>query len=112
VGGGIVTLAGDTVDGNFAGGLPGLKLSFHGSYDSYGGGICVAAGTVTLSNDTVENNVAIALGYAIGAGLDIGTHATVYMDAYTLSNVISNTRYDSYYPAGIVDDIDGTYTQT
>jgi hypothetical protein len=109
VGGGSVTLSGDTVDANFAGGLPGLKLSYQ-SKEAYGGGICIAAGTVAPSNDIIENNVAIAQGYAIGAGVYIASPATVYVDAFTLSNLVGNTRYDSYYPSGTVDNIDGTYT--
>jgi hypothetical protein len=111
INGGTVNLSGDSVNGNFAGGLPGLQMSFLGTIQSFGGGMYVAAGAVILSNDTVENNVAIAQS-ALGAGLYIGSHATASFDAFTLAHVISNTRYDSSYPAGIVDDIDGTYTQT
>jgi hypothetical protein len=111
VNGGTVNLSGDVVDGNFAGGWPGLQWSYDDSQDSYGGGLYVAAGTVTLSNDTVENNVAIGASYAIGAGLDIASHAKVSIDAFTVSNTISNT---SYYPSifSRIDNIDGPYTQT
>jgi hypothetical protein len=112
VNGGTVTLSGDTVNGNFAGGLSGLQLSFQASLYSDGGGLYVAAGTVTLSNDTVENNVAIGTIGAIGAGLDIASHAKVYIDAFTVSNTIGNTSYDSSSPGGRIDNIDGPYTQT
>jgi hypothetical protein len=111
VGGGNVTLSNDAVNGNFAGGLPGLKLSFD-ARDAYGGGICVAAGTVTLSNDTVQNNVATGLDFALGAGVYIAPKATVYIDAFTVAHVISNTRWDQYLPSPTVDNIDGPYTQT
>jgi hypothetical protein len=97
------------VNGNFAGGLPGLKLSYQ-SWESYGGGVCIAAGIVTLSHDAIENHVAIAQGGAIGAGVSIASHATVYVDAFTLSNLVGNTRSDSDYSKGTVDNIDGTYT--
>jgi hypothetical protein len=111
VAGGTLNLSGDTMGGNFAGGEPSAPLDFSASYQSYGGGIYVATGTVTLCNDFVENNVASAQGYAQGAGIYIASHAQVYIDATTLAQVISNTRYDSYVPTGTPDNINGPYTQ-
>jgi hypothetical protein len=108
---GTVNLSGDVVNSNFAGGLPGLRLSLAANRDAYGGGLYVAAGTVTLSDDTVENNVAVGASVAIGGGLDIASRAEVSIDAFTLINTIGNTSND---PSGIgrPDDIDGPYTQT
>jgi hypothetical protein len=108
---GTVDLFGDVVNGNFAGGLPGLRLSLAANLDAYGGGLYVAAGTVTLSNDTVENNVAIGASFAIGAGLDIASHAKVSIDVFTVSNTISNNSYDPSTGRRI-DNIDGPFTQT
>jgi hypothetical protein len=109
VNGGTVNLSGDIVNGNFAGGLAGLTLSSQASLDSYGGGMYVAAGTVNLSDDTVGNNLAIGDIVAMGAGLAIASHAMSYIDAFTVSNTISNTSYDPSSPGGRIDNIDGPY---
>jgi hypothetical protein len=65
----------------------------------------VAAGIVTLCNDIVENNVALTFAAGGGGGIYIASAATVYIDAFTLAHVISNTT------DGKVDNIDGPYTQ-
>jgi hypothetical protein len=69
----------------------------------YGGGLYVAGGTVTLASDTVESNAVRGGGY--GGGLFIAKGATVYIDAFTLADVINNT-------AAIDPNIDGTYIKT
>jgi len=65
---------------------------------SYGGGLYVAGGTVTLTSDTVESNRA----HSAGGGIYIASGATVYIDAFTLANVINN----------INGNIVGTYIKT
>jgi hypothetical protein len=89
--------------------------SGEGSYgaaggDAYGGGLYVAAGTVTLTNDTVTGNEALGgqggsepfpvspgAPSGSGEGYDIFmvSRATVYMDSFTVAHTGS---------------IDGTYT--
>jgi len=91
VAGGTVSLSGDTVDSN--------SVGYYS--DVSGGGLYVAAGTMTLTNDTVEYNG--ATGY--GGGLYIQTGDTVYIDPFTLANIINNT-------AAIDPNIDGTYILT
>jgi hypothetical protein len=107
--GGTLNLSGDTINGNFADGQPAPQLDPNESRDSYGGGMYVAAGTVTLCNDIVENNEAIGYAYAQGAGIYISSHAKVYIDASTLAQVISNTSYPGTWPIGTIDNIDGPY---
>jgi hypothetical protein len=103
VAGGTANLSGDTLDGNtaseFLGGNQTSKITF-------GGAIYVAArGTVTLCNDTVENNYASGQGF--GGGLYIAPEATVYMDPFTVANTINNR--DSSGLNGSTANIDGSY---
>jgi hypothetical protein len=110
-----VTLSSDTVDNNQANG------GFGGGNnlvvpEAFGGGLYLAGGTVTLCNVTVQNNSANGdhvshLGYALGAGLYIASHAKVYIDSFTLAHAVGNTSYDAAFPLGTVDDIYGPYTQ-
>jgi predicted outer membrane repeat protein len=94
VAGGTANLSGDTVDGNSA---PGFFEGNSSSNENFGGAIYVAAGgTVTLCNDTVQNNAAIYNG--AGGGLYIAPKATVYIDAFTVANTIYNSP----------DNIEGT----
>jgi hypothetical protein len=79
----------------------------------YGGGIYVGAGTVTLTNDVIDDNEAGSSingafdgfdnkGY--GGGIDIATGAAVFIDSYTVGMTFNNTASSS---AG---DIVGSYT--
>jgi hypothetical protein len=49
----------------------------------------VAAGTVTLTSDTVQSNTAATA----GGGMYIASSGVVYLDAFTLANVINNTAH-------------------
>ncbi len=69
-----------------------------------GAGLYVAGGTVTLISDTVELNNASA---SYGAGLFIHSGATVYLDSFTVANTINNT--DRTGLNGSSANIDGTY---
>jgi hypothetical protein len=65
----------------------------------------VAGGTVSLRSVTVTSNMAvggITYGAGYGGGLYIAAGATVYLDAFTLANIINNT-------ADIDPNIDGSY---
>jgi hypothetical protein len=94
VAGGTANLSGDTVDGNTASEFFGGNMTSH---VTFGGAIYVAAGgTVTLCNDTVQNNAASGQGF--GGGLYIAPKATVYIDAFTVVNTINNAP----------DNIEGT----
>jgi len=95
IAGGTVSLSGDTVDSNYAG---------LGYGEGYGAGLYIAAGTVTLTDDTVEYNGANG-GQSAGGGLLITPEATVYIDPFTLANIINNT-------AAVDPNIDGTYIET
>jgi len=119
---GQVTLTNSTVSNNSAG------LFNFSAYPGYGGGLCIAGGTVTVTEDTVESNTADfgsggglyvaagtvtltnctveyngATGY--GGGLYSQTGATVYINPFTLANIINNT-------AAIDPNIDGSYILT
>jgi hypothetical protein len=84
-----LTLSGSTLAGNSAGS---------------GGGIRVHNGTVTLTNDTVTDNTA----RVAGGGLFIDSGATVYLDAFTVANILNNT--DSSGLNGPTANIYGAYT--
>jgi hypothetical protein len=86
VGAGTVTLTNDTVQSNKAA--------------TAGGGLYVAAGTVTLTSDKVQSNTA----GTEGGGMYITSGAVVYLDAFTLNNVINNTAPKHKYP-----NIDGSF---
>jgi len=90
VAGGKITLSNDTVQSNSV-----------NETSAFGGGLYVAGGTVTLNNDTVGSNLA----GSAGGGIYIFSGATVYIDPFTLANVINNT-------AAIDPNIDGTYIDT
>jgi hypothetical protein len=72
---GTVTLTNDTVQSNQAA--------------TAGGGMYADHGTVTLTNDTVQSNQAATA----GGGMYIASGAVVYLDAFTLDNVINNTAH-------------------
>jgi hypothetical protein len=90
VAGGAVTLSNDTVQANSV-----------NETSAFGGGLYVAGGTVILNNDTVASNSA----GSAGGGIYIFSGATVYIDPFTVANVINNT-------AAIDPNIDGTYIET
>jgi hypothetical protein len=98
------------------GGGPGSTNGGAGG-NGFGGGLEVAGGTVTLTSVTVTTNHAYGGSNAPGApwpadplgeggGLYIATGTTVYIDAFTLANVISNTASTSN------PNIFGTYIET
>ncbi|HEV2945997.1 MAG TPA: hypothetical protein VGX70_01385, partial [Gemmataceae bacterium] len=53
-----------------------------------GGAIYAAGGTITMRDDNVTGNIAY--------GLYIAPTATVYLDAFTLANIVNNTAGDIY----------------
>jgi hypothetical protein len=71
-----------------------------------GGGLCIAAGTVTLRNTTVQNNKTTgglrgggggaSDGLGEGGGLYIASAASVSLDSFTLANVRNNTASTAY----------------
>ena len=110
---GTVTVSNDTLEANQA--LAGNELPNHlnTSADGYGGGLYVAGGTVTLTNDYIEYNLAavitsngqggIAYFRGHGGGIFIASGATVYLDAFSVTNTVYNT-------AETGTNIYGTYT--
>jgi hypothetical protein len=127
-GGGIYSSASLTLEGSttvqnnqaLGGGSVGLMAvqgRALGGGNGSGGGLYVAGGTVTLTSVTVPTNHAYGGSNAPGAGwpadplgegggLYIATGTTVYIDAFTLANVISNTASTSN------PNIFGTYIET
>jgi len=123
---GTVTMSGDTIGStdfplsqqiqNVAqsGGTTGSVFS---TPVTYGGGIYVAGGTVTLRNDIIEGNVA-GTGYnggtffeyidGYGGGIFIASGATVSIDSFTVANTIDNSDSSGIY-FGTTANIDGTY---
>jgi hypothetical protein len=93
-GGTVVNLSGSTVSSNQAlGGLPDTP-SFGGA--AYGGGIYLERATVSLRNDTVQNNAARTIfAGSFGGGLYIYADgvgpSTVYLDTFTVAHTINNT---------------------
>jgi hypothetical protein len=81
VAGGNVSLSNDTVETNTA-----SVTTDNGDNIPLGGGLYVAAGTVTMRTDTVGFNSS-----GPGGGLFIAAGATVYLDAFTVTNVSNNT---------------------
>ena len=81
----------------------------------------MAAGTVTLCNDTVQSNSALgglqnAPGQGFGGGIYIVSGATVYIDAANVDNkdpTVVNNNTDSSgmstTPYSSTANIDGTY---
>jgi len=119
---GTVTVTGCTLTGNVAEAAGGITPSGGAIYvisgnmtisgciltgnsaPNAGGAIYVGGGTVTLTNDKVAGNT--AAGY--GGGLYISSGATVYLDSFTVANIIDNT--DASGLNGPTANIDGTYT--
>jgi hypothetical protein len=69
-----------------------------------GGAVCVAGGTVTMRDDSVTGNSANGHARGFSGGLYIASAATVYLDAFTVANIVNNTA------SGISNDIYGAYT--
>ena len=110
---------GTYADGNWALGGYDLYSNTFASFGpggGYGGGIYVAAGTATLTNDVIQYNLA---GYYINGGFDgfnnlgygggiyIGPAASVYMDSLTVSETIFNIDY--YNLGSPTANVDGSY---
>jgi hypothetical protein len=105
VAGGSVTSAGSTLSANTAQGGQGDRGGGHRGHGGPGGlggggGLYAGGGTVALSHDTVTGNAAQggaggvrsgSPGLGEGGGLFIDTAAVVSLDAFTQSNVTSNT---------------------
>ena len=91
--GSAVTLSNDTVNSNSA-------TTAGGAGSGFGGGLYVDYGTLTLTNDTVQSNKAATT----GGGLYIASGAVVYLDTFTLDNVINNTA-----PKHKNQNIDGSF---
>jgi len=135
---GTVTMSGDTVGSsqfglsqqiqNVAQGGAVATGSPIGVGPAYGGGIYVAGGNVTLTNDIVEGNVAgtyanfgtfVAYVNGFGGGIFIAPVATVSIDNSSLFNTFYNADSSSPdalpdpIPAGLPDgttaNIDGKY---
>jgi hypothetical protein len=91
---GTVTLTGDTLGVNTALGGPGL--AGRGCGNGFGGGLYAAGGTITLLNDAVTGNAANGgasqgvTGLGEGGGLYMAPAATVYLDAFTVANILNN----------------------
>jgi hypothetical protein len=75
-----VTLSSDTLESNAA-------TTAGGAGSGFGGGLYVDYGTLALTNDTAQSNK----GATAGGGMYIASGAVVYLDAFTLDNVINNT---------------------
>jgi hypothetical protein len=106
IAGGTANLTGATIHGNSAGGGEGGYIYTGGFQvdvlgpggNGYGGGLYAANGaSVTLCSDTVEYNAASGgagaknrNGNGYGGGLFI-KYATLYLDSFTLANIINNT---------------------
>ena len=77
----------------------------------------MAAGTVTLCNDTVQSNSALGglqsiPGQGFGGGIYIVSGATVYIDAASVDNkdpTVVNNNSDSSGLNGTTANIDGSY---
>jgi hypothetical protein len=70
-----------------------------------GGGLYIAAGTLTLRNTTVQNNKAsgglkggggASAGLGEGGGIYIASAASVSQDSFTLAHVLNNTASTVY----------------
>jgi hypothetical protein len=64
----------------------------------------VSGGTVTLSNDTIDGNVAFGGtgdpfpgGGGFGGGIYIASTATVYIDTFTVAKTTNNTSGNIVY---------------
>ena len=114
LGGGVVSLTNNILSSNSAqGGQGGAGVNqvavFRGGPtrggpggNGFGAGLYVGGGTVTLRDDSVTKNAAVggeggssrlqvgAVGLGEGGGIYIDAAATVYLDAFTVANVIHN----------------------
>jgi hypothetical protein len=115
------TQGGNGGTGSIIGGLGTTNGGAGGN--GFGGGLEVAGGAVTLTSVTVTTNHAYGgsnapgaasgpLSYAEGGGLYIASMATVYIDAFTLAHVISNTASPPGSEVGSYPNIFGTYIET
>ena len=84
----------------------------------YGGGLCVAGGTVILTNDSITNNEAgwsnqngYYTGYAggFGGGIYIASGGKVYLDSYTTVHTQNNYPSNIYREATYYRQI-GSFT--
>jgi predicted outer membrane repeat protein len=111
-----VTLSGNTAQGgNGADGFQNPEARRHpfppgDGGDGLGGGMYVAAGTVTLRQTTVSGNAAIGGtrgqpvqgaspakdGVGEGGGLYLASGASVYLDSFTMNNVTNNSASTSH----------------
>jgi hypothetical protein len=69
-----------------------------------GGAVFVAGGTVTMRDDSITGNSANGRARGIGGGLYIRSGATVYLDSFTVANIVDNTASTSN------NDLYGSYT--
>ena len=102
-----VSLSSNTVQGGKGG--AGIIGGIDGNGgNGFGGGLEVSGGTVTLTSVSASSNSAQApsTGLGEGGGVYIASGAIVYVDAFTLANVIDNTASTSY------PNIFGTYIET
>jgi hypothetical protein len=107
---GTVTLSGDILGGPVGNnGAVNQNIAAAGFASSnahgygYGGGLCVLGGTVTLTNEVVENNTAGwednwggFWEYGYGGGIYIASGATVSIDSFTQAYTFNNTPTDIY----------------
>jgi hypothetical protein len=117
VAGGSVTLTSVVLENNSAvGGRGETGCPSGAGGNGLGGGLYVGGGAiVTLCSDTIEFNVASGGAGGIGApsgqgeggGIYVASKATAYLDAFTVSNTITNT--DSSGTNGTTANIDGSY---
>jgi hypothetical protein len=99
-GGGTTILLNDTVSQNTAmgGNRGGGSWNSSSGGNGSGGGLYAGGGAITLHGDRVTGNAALGSngpGAGAGGGLYIDPAATVYLDAFTLANVLNNTASTS-----------------
>jgi hypothetical protein len=124
VAGGTVTMSADDLDARAAAfgytanvAVGGDTLNGNGPHgNGYGGGLYVAGGTVTLTNDIVNSNIAgdfedfTGLVHGYGGGIFIASGATVYLDLFTLTDTYGNMDSSSGQNGnGSTANIDGAY---
>src|SRR5262249_15764630 len=124
-----MTVSGCTLSGNTAFGFGGINNGFIGlggggifnmgtitasgctlsnnHAQGDGGALYVWGGTVTLTNDVVENNLARFGGHYSGKGGGIFTYVTVYLDPFTLAHTVNNTDVSGTNSS--TANIDGPY---
>ena len=105
-------------EGNSAQGGPSTDYGLPISGTAFGGGLYVAGGTVILTGDVIEANVAATKYYnnaiyyvdGYGGGIFIASGATVNLDSYTLANTIGNID-SSFFGSGSTTNIDGKFDE-